>query len=552
MRKLSTIILVLVLGVLSWNCKSGSTESGGGSTPGPSPQQQGATYWWNDVVFYEIFLRSYCDSDGDGIGDIRGLIQKLDYLNDGDSGTTTDLGVTGIWLMPVTESPGYHGYDVEDYRAIERDYGTEADFRELVEAVHARGMYLIIDFVMNHTSSQHPWFIDSASGTQAVNRNWYRWAQADPGETGPWGQQVWHRHENGEYYYGLFWSGMPDLNFAEPAVRAEMKTIANYWLTEMDIDGFRCDAVKYIDEDDDSLENTPETLEWWREFSAYYKEVDPRAITVGEAWDVTEVVAGYVGGKLDICFEFDLATAILTAVQNGTPALVSVKMEEMMDRYPYHQYGTFLSNHDQDRVFSRFGGDEQQAKLAAGVYLTLPGVPFIYYGEEVGMLGVSPDPDRRRPMQWSGGINAGFSEGEPWHEVGGNYEEYNVAAGRDDGESIWRRYRDLIGIRAGNAALRKGTYQEMEAATGVIYAYIRQYGEELVVVVANFSATARESVALSVAVSNVAAGTYKAEELLRRGTVAGVTVGNGGKIEGWSPLNRIEGRETYILKLTKQ
>ena len=184
-----------------------------------SAQAQWKTPWWYGTVFYEIFLRSFYDSNGDGIGDLRGLIQKLDYLNDGDSTTTTDLGVSGIWLMPINPSPSYHGFDVTDYRNVNPQYGTLSDFRTLIDSAHARGIKVIIDFVMNHSSSQHPWFMQSASSPTSPYRDWYTWRATDPGYRGPWGEQVWFPR-NGAYYFGIFTSGMPDLNLANSQVKA--------------------------------------------------------------------------------------------------------------------------------------------------------------------------------------------------------------------------------------------------------------------------------------------------------------------------------------------
>ena len=211
--------------------------------------------WWDDAVFYEIFVRSFYDSDGDGIGDLRGIIEKLDYLNDGNPNTTNDLGVTGLWLMPIFPSPSYHGYDVTDYRDINPDYGTMADFRALVEAAHARGIKVIIDFVGNHTSDQHPWFQSSAANT--AKRDWYLWNTFKPDYRGPWGQEVWHERNN-NYYYGIFWGGMPDLNYNTPAVTNEIKDIVRYWYNDIGVDGFRIDAVKHWIEGKPAR-NTPAT-----------------------------------------------------------------------------------------------------------------------------------------------------------------------------------------------------------------------------------------------------------------------------------------------------
>ncbi|MCD6290318.1 MAG: alpha-amylase, partial [Anaerolineae bacterium] len=177
-------------------------------TAAPTALPESPLRWWNDTVFYEVFVRSFYDSDGDGVGDLNGLIEKLDYLNDGDPSTTDDLGITGIWLMPIMESPSYHGYDVVDYYHVDRDYGTNEDFCRLMAEAHRRGIRVIIDMELNHTSSQHPWFQSARSDPHSPYRDFYIWSDEDPGYKGPWGQRVWHRTATG-YYYGIFWEGMP-------------------------------------------------------------------------------------------------------------------------------------------------------------------------------------------------------------------------------------------------------------------------------------------------------------------------------------------------------
>ena len=218
--------------------------------------------WWADRVFYEVFVRSFQDSDGNGIGDLKGLISKLDYLNDGDPATTDDLGVTGIWLMPVAESPSYHGYDVTDYDTVERDYGTNEDMKALVAAAHERGIAVITDLVLNHTSVEHPWFVDSLTPGSA-KAGWYRWSDTDPGISRSDGTPVWHE-KDGRWYYGYFWEGMPDLDLTNPDVTKELERVADTWLTDIGVDGFRLDAIRYYLEADPLLEDVRRRRPGWR------------------------------------------------------------------------------------------------------------------------------------------------------------------------------------------------------------------------------------------------------------------------------------------------
>jgi len=545
---LKNVIFLILLLVIS--CNSDSTSHS--NIYNESPQIQGDTYWWNEAVFYEIFVRSFYDSDGDGIGDLQGIIEKLDYLNDGDPATETDLGITGIWLMPVSESPSYHGYDVTDYRSIEEDYGTIEDFQQLMTECHARGVKVIVDFVMNHSSSEHPWFVASAN-EEPEFADWYLWRYNDPGYTQPWGgtYPVWHPHSNGKYYYGVFWGGMPDLNYTNQQVKDEMFDSAEFWLTDLQADGFRCDAVKYIIENDSNLENTSDTYDFWTEFHDHYKSIDPDAMAVGEAWDATETVVNYVDGKFDFCFEFDLASSIITSVNYSSPNYIINKMVELKEAYPYHQYGTFLTNHDQNRIFNELGSNIVKNKTAASVYLTLPGIPYLYYGEEIGMSGVKPDPDIRRPMQWNSGPNAGFSSSNPWHNVNSNYTSYNVEDQQADDASLWQWYRKLIQIRSENAPLTKGTYQAIDTSSGLVFAHIRHFEDESVLTIINFSSSDLGNIILNAEETNLLQGEYTVTDLTEQiNDLNNVIIEESGAILNWTPVPTILGNSTYILKLS--
>ncbi len=424
--------------------------------------------WWNDRVFYEVFVRSFKDSNGDGTGDLQGLIEKLDYLNDGDPSTTTDLGITGLWLMPITQSPSYHGYDTTDYYTIEQDYGTNDDFKQLIEEAHQRGMVVIIDMVLNHTSNQHPWFYEAAT-PGSKTENWYIWSDEKGDYLSPWGTEVWHQPQSGnlmemktghlmsDYYYGMFWSGMPDLNYENGAVTQQMFEVLKFWLDEMGADGFRLDAVRHLIEDGEVQANTPETHSWLQSFDNYVHSLQPDALTVGEIWDETAAVVPYVPEEVDIAFEFKLAEAMIEAINKGDNTRLVTQTQTVLDSYPYGQLAPFLTNHDMTRVMNQLGSDPQKAKLAASLMLSMPGVPFIYYGEEIGLTGAKPDDlDLRRPMQWDSTAANGFTSGTPWVEPGTPGEGANVAAQTDDPSSLLSRYREMIQLRNENPALRAG------------------------------------------------------------------------------------------------
>ncbi len=489
----------------------------------PGDGGPGELHWWNDRVFYEIFVRSFKDSDGDGIGDLVGLTQQLDYLNDGDPATDTDLGVTGIWLMPINDSPSYHGYDATDYRSINPDYGTMADFQAFLAAAHARGINVIVDYVMNHCSTQHPWFADSAANDPTY-RDWFRWSPTDPGQTGPWGQDVWHWNASG-WYYGLFWGGMPDLNYESPAVKAEMFDTATWWLDTVGVDGFRLDAVLYIIEEGDQLQNTAGTLQFWQDFNAHVKAVNPEALSVGEAWTATGIVLQYVTeDRLDFCFEFDLAGATVGAVNDADAGYLGWRADQIYQLYPHLQFGTFLTNHDMDRARTVLGEDDGKAHVAAGIYLTLPGIPFVYYGEEIGMTGSGAHENIRTPMQWTSGADAGFTTGTPWYPVNGNYPQYNVELEDQDPASLLSWYRRLIAVRNQSPALRRGTHEALGSSAAPTLAFVRQSENQTLLCLANTASQSLGGITVTGDASSLEPGDHTLVNLLDPGDVIEITV----------------------------
>ena len=408
-------------------------------------QNDTAYHHWNDRVFYEIFVRSFYDSDGDGIGDLQGVIQKLDYLNDGDPNTSNDLGITGIWLMPIAEATSYHGYDVEDYRNIETDYGSNEDMRELVLAAEERGIAVIVDLVVNHTSVNHPWFASSAAQEEPYT-DWYIWEEEHPGYQGPWGAPAWHELDD-RFYYGIFWSGMPDLNHKNPDVVAEMYDIARFWLEDMGVAGFRLDAVKHVVEEGTIQENSPSNRQWLIDFDSFIDTVNPDALTVGEFFNTPSfLVSPYVEqDAIDIAFDFDWARAVLSSVLAKNPRDLTRIQKQVLQEYPSGQFASFITNHDLTRLMSQLLEDVGRNRVAVSILLTSPGVPFLYYGEEIGMVGAGPDERLRTPMHWDDSPTAGFtSASEPWQPLVENVGFANVAAQTDDDESLLNHYREMI------------------------------------------------------------------------------------------------------------
>lgn len=451
--------------------------------------------WWRGRVFYEIFVRSFADSTSgplanDGIGDLQGLIEKLDYLNDGNPATDSDLGISAIWLMPISPSPSYHGYDVTDYYGINPQYGTIEDFRRFLEEAHRRGIRVITDLVLNHSSSQHPAFKAALRGDPTY-RDWYIFVPPDqvPQTRGPWGQQVWQEMGR-QHYFGIFWSGMPDLNYRNPAVTAEAYRIADFWLDDVGVDGFRLDAVRHLIEDGDVMSDTPETVAWLQGFRQHVRTISPGAITVGEVWTNTETVSEYVhADAFDLAFEFDLAGGILDAAKSGTRDKLAYTLENVAASYPDGRYATFITNHDQNRIASELREDPRRLRLAATLLLTVPGVPFLYYGEEIGQVGAKPDEMIRNPMPWTGGANGGFTAAaEPWEALQPGYERRNVAAQEADPGSLLSHYRRLIRLRQSEPALAKGAVRLLDTGRDDVLAFERSHEDRRLTVIANLAA----------------------------------------------------------------
>jgi len=512
------------------------------------PQGTDGYPWWNDSVFYEIFVRSFQDSNGDGIGDLNGITQRLDYLNDGDPSTTTDLGVTGIWLMPIYPSASYHGYNVTDYYGVNPQYGTMEDLRNLLDAAHGRGIRVILDISLGQTHKEHPWFL-AAANTASPYHDWYIWSDTDPGYRGSWGQEVWFPL-NGRYYYATFGAWSPDLNHTNPDVEAEMHEVVRFWLEEIGVDGFRLDSAKHIVEEGTLQANTASTHAWWERFRLFYKEINPQAMTVAEIWDEPHINAEYVqGDEMDLAFEFYLADAFVHAPGIGTAETVIRQLELAYSLIPPLQFAPFLTNHDQNRVMSLLGDSLDQARVAASLLLTAPGVPFVYYGEEIGMQGEKPDELIRRPMQWSADESGGFTTGTPWEELGPNWAYANVAAEAGDPGSLLSHYRTLIEARNQHAALRVGDLNVVKATNAALYSILRVSEEEAVLVLVNLTGEPVTDCGLTLEESGLAEGIYLPAAIMGEGSFAPLSTNASGGFSQYAPVPEVPPYATFILQL---
>jgi alpha-amylase len=508
--------------------------------------------WWNETEFSEIFVRSFLDSNGDGNGDFQGLIARLDYLNDNQDSTHDDLGVTGMWLMPIFPSPSYHGYDVTDYMSINPDYGTLEDFNQFLDEAHQRGIKVIIDMPLNHTSSAHPWF-KKALEMDPTYRDYYIWSAEDPGYQGPWGQDPWHESPNGDYYYGIFWSEMPDLNYDNPAVVDEMKNVFKFWL-DLGVDGFRLDGARYIIEEGKKQADTASTHQFYKELRTFVKGINPEALLLGEVWTDAFTTSTYIknGEELDLVFDFDLANAFMSSATSGNAdkALNGLKFSQKL--FSGGRSAPFLTNHDMDRVMSVLDGDVEKAKNAAFMLLTAPGVPFIYYGEEIGMEGKrgSEDTDiqRRLPMQWTGGENAGFTIGTPWAPVHPSYTQNNVEALSPQPDSLLSTYRDLLRIRAQEPTLGYGDTFLVEADDPAVYALLRSIQGENILVLINLSDEPVTDYSLTLEEGPLS-GTYELAPLYGSEAFASIYANPQGGFDAYQPIPTLSANGRYIYML---
>ncbi len=484
--------------------------------------------WYQEAVFYELYIRAYADSNGDGHGDFRGAIGKLDHIQ--------SLGVNCIWIMPHYASPlRDDGYDIADYTAVHPDYGTLDDFKAFIEAAHKRDLRVVTDLVMNHTSDQHAWFQAARQDKNSPYRDYYVWSDtgteyADTriifldDETSNW---TWDETA-GQYFWHRFYSSQPDLNYDNPKVLEEMFAIIRFWM-ELGVDGFRADAVPYlIEREETNCENLPETHAILKQIRRFMDENYPDAVLIAEANQWPHDLLPYFGDgsengdEFHICFHFPIMPRLYQALKSGDKTPI---IETLNDTPPIPdgtQWMTFLRNHDEltlemvspkirgwmweqyapekrmrqnmgirRRLAPLLDGDKKRWFLLHALFLSLPGTPIIYYGDEIGMGDNIWLPDRhglRTPMQWDGSKNGGFSAAdETYFPVNEEYERVNVAAQENDPESFLNLTRFLLKTRQGQAGLRNGRLQWIQTDNESVLAFIRTDDKETILCIFNLS-----------------------------------------------------------------
>lgn len=503
--------------------------------------------WWKEAVAYQVYPRSFNDSNGDGIGDLPGLIEKLDYLE--------NLGIDVIWLSPMYPSPNDdNGYDISDYKGIMSEFGTMNDFDQLLSSIHQRGMKLILDLVVNHTSDEHPWFIESKSSKTNAKRDWYIWADPKPDGSEPnnwesiFNGSTWEFDESTkQYYFHLFSKKQPDLNWENPDVRQAVFEMMNWWF-EKGIDGFRVDAITHIKKNFEAGDlpvldgkkfapafdvdmNQPGIQEWLQEMKD--KSLSRYDImTVGEANGVTpndaEEWVGEENGKFNMIFQFEH----LGLWSTGDTKFDVKSYKQVLNRWQKQLENVgwnalFIENHDQPRRVSTWGDDKnywyESATSHATAYFLQQGTPFIYQGQEIGMTNypfesiesfndvavkteyqivkkeggdvnqlldkykMENRDNARTPMQWNNSINAGFTTGKPWFHVNPNYTEINVKQQLNDKFSILSYYKALIQLKKSDLIYTYGKFNMVDAENKQVFAYTRTFKNNTVLIVANLT-----------------------------------------------------------------
>lgn len=451
-------------------------------------------------VIYEIFVQSFYDTNGDSIGDLKGITMKLDYLK--------YLSIDGIWLMPIHPSPSYHKYNVTNYYDIHPDYGTKEDFRHLVEEAHKRGILVLIDLVANHTSSEHPWFINASSSKDNPYRNYYVWTD-DTIMVKKYPNQVnlgsWYKIRNNSilsdvYYYARFGRRTPDLNYDESAVREEMIKIGEYWITEFGVDGYRFDAAKHIYPTNDlnkikRNEGHKKNHMWWRQFRNEMDKKHPSVYLVGEIWDNDEIIGPYLDDGLHAAFNFKFSRMLSNSlIQEENKGLIDslLCIHNTYNKYSkYYTDAIFLKNHDQTRIRTNLKSIKK-ARLASSILLTLPGTIYLYYGEEIGMTGDKPGINIREPMLWD---DPGKDKGQTaWmkskYSIPGIVEP--VIDQIRDKNSLLNHYKELIALRKQYIQLQKGKLEKLDTGFPEILLYTLTLDSAKLTIIHNLSLKNKE------------------------------------------------------------
>ncbi len=491
-KKISLLLSLLMLVSLLAACGSGAPGKGGEYVIKDENLKSDYVVDDNARVFYEIFVGSFSDSDGDGVGDLRGIINRMDYLNDGDPNSGKSLGIEGIWLTPIFQSPSYHKYDVTDYYTVDPKFGTTEDLQELINLCHERNVKLILDLPINHTGALNKWFSDfiiahRQGKTDTDAYDFYSWH--GPNDQGLAGHRYAPITGTQDYYECNFDNAMPELNFDSPAVREALLDVARYYI-DRGIDGFRFDAAKYVYFGDNHA-----SADFWVWYLEELRKLKPDLYTVAEVWDSDGVTDVYYPATN--CFDFSVSQAeglIATAAKAGDVSAYTSYVESYINRVralnPEAMIVPFIANHDTDRAAGFLSVASGQMKIAANLYLLGPGSPFIYYGEELGMRGsrggANTDANRRLAMVWNDGDTVSDPEGSTYK----SQVEQGAAEQIADQDSLYTYYKQLLMIRHANPEIARGAYRSCEISGTKIGGFYATYKGSTVLVLHNTTLSA--------------------------------------------------------------
>jgi glycosidase len=502
MRRIFAAAAILVVACSS--TASGPSEPAAPTLPThPTAEQQAAADglitghdWYRHAVFYEVNVRSFSDSNSDGIGDLPGLTSKLDYLK--------DLGIDALWLMPVYPTPFVDsGYDIADYRAVNPDYGTMADFEELVRQAHARKMRVFMDLVLNHTSDQHAWFQQSRADKTNPKADWYVWSDTagradigncNSGQPTVFGPSWTLDAPRNQYFFHRYYPGQPDLDYRNPAVAAEMLDVARFWLKDEGVDGYRCDAVGQIFESPAACVMIPETVAYIQKLRGVIDETPDKAM-VAEPSDLSNSTPYYGDGSnmFNMTFEFAYGYFWGLSFAAGDKTIIEKSINNTTGYPKGAQPGQVIGSHDVARAYQAAGGDEWKARNAALLSMTMKGTPFVYYGDEVGLrpgtaVVVDSRDSARTPMTWkSSDPGFGFTTGKPWIAFGDAAAQTSVDAEDADPASMLTYYRALLAFRRGHAVWGTGDIRLVETDSSQLVAFVRENEAEQYLVVVNLT-----------------------------------------------------------------
>ena len=497
MKKFIVMLVLCLTGLLTQSCTQSIPTTTQSTTSTTTKDQSwkivydvadSSPDFLNNVsVCYQVFPIAFADSNDDGYGDLNGVRNALDYL-------ANQLQVDCIWLNPINPSPTYHKYDVTNYYGIDPQFGTMEDFEQLITDAKNAGIRILMDLVINHTAKTHPWFINSSNGPSATYRDYYVWNDLSDRKAFPI-RNSWYLY-NGSFYFASFWSEMPELNFDNPALRQEIKDIATFWLNK-GVSGFRIDAAKHLYDTNEypvGTKTLQENVHFFREFNAHIKQVNPDAFMVGEVYvNNSSFVANFYEG-MDSAFNFEFAEKLISSLMSGQDmnaisSLIAARSSFSQKRSDYID-SIFITNHYQDRIYDRLGGNVDKLKLAAHITMTLPGISWIYYGEELGMSGVKPDSMIRQPFSWGNELLSWNTKSKAsgigsWNSA--NLALTGMSEQLIDSNSLLNSYRSIIAFRQLNPILSQGDLLGVDRVDNRIMSYVRVLDEMTVLVIHNLS-----------------------------------------------------------------